>query len=425
MHEILTIQCGKSANFIGTHFWNQQKLESNGVVAELEYDVLFSTGSTPSHGQSFTPRVLIYDQASNYGSMRRINELFEEPNVAPASVILSPSEEAIEKHPYQVKLEEDGVGDISLLSNQSVRFWSDFNTQFYRPNSYLPIADSSYASQQNSYEMFDLGRQAYATRNGRQDIMDTDVRPFLEECDLLQGINILSCFNDSWSGFTSEYVAELSQELPKVTKFVYSATEAKSRSEHYSLSRALLAITDDIDLFVPFSSRDTASWYGSARLADWLDTFLLPTRTEHEALRMRDYISFLLPGHKLVGAKFAAQTVSSITGTVLREFRVQRERPIKLESTLTSGHLATTFYHPSSPSYTTSFPAELQVPEGTEVEATIEDTSRGAVKYLQRLYEQVSSVRSANRLAVDGELLSELRELEEPYTEDDDFFEED
>ena len=78
MREIVTIQLGRSANFICTHFWNAQ--ESYQTFApdppsRVDHDIHFRQGLGPDGSDTFLPRTLIYDLKNEFGSLARVNTL--------------------------------------------------------------------------------------------------------------------------------------------------------------------------------------------------------------------------------------------------------------------------------------------------------------------------------------------------------------
>lgn len=100
MHEIITIQLGHYANFVGTHFWNTQ--ESYFTYGESEepspvdHNIHFRAGLGVGNVETFTPRALIYDlkgtcplyipreivilisDKGGFGSLRKINQLYQD-----------------------------------------------------------------------------------------------------------------------------------------------------------------------------------------------------------------------------------------------------------------------------------------------------------------------------------------------------------
>ena len=77
-NEIVTLQIGSQANYLGTHFWNTQLhylcQENSPIDARINWKERLDTD-----GQgTYSPRVLIYDLKSKFGALRRGNEAFQE-----------------------------------------------------------------------------------------------------------------------------------------------------------------------------------------------------------------------------------------------------------------------------------------------------------------------------------------------------------
>lgn len=97
MHEIITLQLGQRANYLATHFWNSQVNSkdtvdcttilidrqesyftySAGEESIVDHDVHFRPGIGADGTETFTPRTLIYDLKGGFGSLRKINALYE------------------------------------------------------------------------------------------------------------------------------------------------------------------------------------------------------------------------------------------------------------------------------------------------------------------------------------------------------------
>lgn len=461
MHEILTLQCGNAANYIGTHFWNFQDPTSEEQSA-IDHDVLFGSGQARNGMATYTPRLLIYDQARNFGSMKRINALFSEvesPADTSAPTTTIHTSKPVTNHPFQTSLEEgtgeedegEGggtFGNASLLSDANVRFWSDYNTHFYRPGTYRPLDTFGNTAVLPDFES---GREAYRARDRAMDVLDTDLRPFLEESDGLAGFHVLGSLVDGWGGYCAELVGDLSHEFPKMGKLLLSTTRARTRAEHVNLGSAVLAMHDEVDALVPFDLDDasptttttttsgTTLWSSAARAANWLDVITLPQRTKtlDKRLALADVLSFMTPQHKLFGAQLSGSALgaidkSSVPGTmpVERRFRVTRDArrtDTSLESTLMQGGaLVTTYVHPSTQSYPTSFPRASRSSDRDRgdhdhdhdhhvVYATLEDSALGSVAYLARTRDMIGGIRGAKGHAERKEQVEELVELAGRY----------
>jgi hypothetical protein len=54
-----------------------------------------------------------------------------------------------------------------------------------------------------------------------EDILDRDVRPFVEESDSLQGFQVIMESDSAWAGFGSEYLEALNNEYPKACTWTW------------------------------------------------------------------------------------------------------------------------------------------------------------------------------------------------------------
>lgn len=103
MHEIITLQLGQRSNYVATHFWNTQvrllpPFFSNTDISSKEsyftysadqeslvdHDIHFRPGIGADGSETFTPRTLIYDLKGGFGTLKKINALYEidEPPVS-------------------------------------------------------------------------------------------------------------------------------------------------------------------------------------------------------------------------------------------------------------------------------------------------------------------------------------------------------
>ena len=97
MHEIITIQLGQRSNYLATHFWNTQvalvpsyhrdalliKCQesyftySSDEKSLLDHDIHFRPGMGADGTETFLPRTVIYDLKGGFGSLKKINALYE------------------------------------------------------------------------------------------------------------------------------------------------------------------------------------------------------------------------------------------------------------------------------------------------------------------------------------------------------------
>lgn len=65
------------------------------------------------------------------------------------------------------------------------------------------------------FEIWSAGQELFDDLDKEFDLFDRDVRPFAEECDQLEGIQIFTSTDDAWGGFSSSYADVLRDEFGK------------------------------------------------------------------------------------------------------------------------------------------------------------------------------------------------------------------
>ena len=414
MHEIITIQCGERANYLATHFWNFQQLPQP-EDSSLDYDVLFSENTSPSGIRSYTPRTLIYDHGRSFGSLKKFNALYDVVEQDQSVERIYTEDGVSDEHPFQASLNASPTPNGSLLSDTSVKHWSDYNEQFYRPASYLPV--NSRASPASATD-FTAGWDQYGVQSANdQDVLDTDLRPFLEECDLLQGINIISSVADSWGGFTARLVQDLSSELPKCAKLMVSCGAPTDRSEAWNCCQNLLEICQNVDAVVPISTPCT-SWSSSALPGAWLHNITLPMRHRRSFLSAKDMLGFSAVGHTILSASCGGRSLALKANLAERTFMTSFGSTQGIESKLVNGSIVTEWTHTDIPYYAASYPIDT-IPKIST--ASIIDDPSASETYLQEIARQVTSIRGSKGYQERKDALVDLREMQADYeTQDDD-----
>ncbi|KAI7160071.1 tubulin nucleotide-binding domain-like protein, partial [Hortaea werneckii] len=211
MHEIVTLQFGQQANYIGTHYWNTQEsyfTYAGQDESPINHDKSFRPGVGADGSETYAPRTLIYDLKGAFGTLRRENALYQlqqqEESIqeggwsgSTMSLQLPP----IAPSGYQQALDQ-GV-EPPPLTNETVRFWSDYNHLFYHPRSIVQLNEYELNSSLMPFEKWATGEELFDNLDREHDILDRDLRPFLEECDQLQALQILTSLDDAWGGFTA------------------------------------------------------------------------------------------------------------------------------------------------------------------------------------------------------------------------------
>ncbi|KAG0229439.1 mtDNA inheritance, partitioning of the mitochondrial organelle [Actinomortierella wolfii] len=252
MHEIVTLQFGHYANYVGTHFWNTQEghfsyeqpnedeYEENKAQELLNHDCLYRVGETHRGEATYTPRVLIYDLKGGFGSIKKYNKLYEVMDAQAAQdqadISWDPTrmqtfqEEEYQKSAYQIHLEaeEEGMAkeeDEDKVELDKSNTWSDFNRVYYHPKSTTPLSGYVMGSEIRPYDVFSYGKAAFVDTEKETESYEENLRSFAEECDQLQGFQVLTDVLDGWGGFAAAYLEQLREDFPKSSILTYGLSE--------------------------------------------------------------------------------------------------------------------------------------------------------------------------------------------------------
>ncbi|KAG6013390.1 hypothetical protein E4U43_007309 [Claviceps pusilla] len=305
MREILTLQLGNLSNYAATHFWNtQESYFTYGEQGEsaVDHNVHWRPGIGADGTETFLPRTVIYDLKGGFGALRKINPLYDgSSGSGTAAASLWSGEPAIHKQQplepsaYQQSL--DAGTEPARLTTSQVRYWSDYSRTYFHPKSAVQLYDFELHSSIRPFESFSMGTELFSSLDKEQDIVDRDWRPFVEECDLMQGMQVFTALDDAWGGFGSSYLEQLRDEYPKSCIWVWGAQSpmtgvprekrqlrmantAQSLCQGYSQASILvpLALPDETSSG-PLPRLDRSSpWHISALFAAMAESALIPTR---------------------------------------------------------------------------------------------------------------------------------------------------
>lgn len=187
------------------------------------------------------------------------------------------------------------------LTTSSVRYWSDFSRVFYHPKSLVQLYDFELNSTIMPFERFSMGTELFDTLDKEHDIVDRDLRPFAEECDRMQGLQVFTTIDDAWGGFASSYLEALRDEYPKTCIWtwglqnpVLSIPRDKRQLRLVNTAQTLSQVCAQATMVVPLAlpegslppsvSLDAASpWHVSALLATAAETGTLQSRLNSDA----------------------------------------------------------------------------------------------------------------------------------------------
>lgn len=204
---------------------------SGAEESPIDHDVHFRPGVGADGTETFTPRTVIYDLKGGFGTLRKLNALYElEEDPAPSAgvwgggaPVIRP-QPAIEPSAYQVALETGAAPPP--IEKESVRYWSDFNRVYFHPKSIVQLNEYELSSSLLPFENWDAGEELFNSLDKEHDLLDRDLRPFAEEADQMQGIQIMASMDDAWGGFAAKYMDRLRDEYGKTTVWIWGMEDS-------------------------------------------------------------------------------------------------------------------------------------------------------------------------------------------------------
>lgn len=177
-----------------------------------------------------------------------------------------------------------------------MRYWSDFSRVFYHPKSLAQLYDFELDSTLRPFERFPMGSELFQSLEKNEDIVDRDFRPFAEECDRMQGIQVLTTLDDAWGGFATRYLDALRDEYPKSCIWVWGLQTPKidmPREKRHlrmaniaqSIAQACSTASMVVPLAIPegrlpqnFSLDSRSPWQISAAFATAIESSIIECR---------------------------------------------------------------------------------------------------------------------------------------------------
>ncbi|KAK3504534.1 tubulin nucleotide-binding domain-like protein [Neurospora crassa] len=313
MHEIITLQLGQQSNYLATHFWNAQEsyfTYSEDQEPAINHDIHWRPGIGADGTETYMPRTVIYDLKGGFGSMAKTNALYNdlEEGQAPQALWNGPTvlqkQTAIPQSAYQQSL--DAGLEPPPLTTDTVRYWSDFNRVFYHPRSVVQLNEYELNSSIMPFERYATGEDLFASLDKEHDLLDRDLRPFIEEADQMQGIQVMTGLDDAWGGFAAKYLERIRDEYGKTAMFVWgSEQESVMRAGGLSREKRLLRLANKArtmtemykyaSVVVPFTVPATlpgsvvldagSQWHNTALSAAAIESVTLPSRLRDSANR--------------------------------------------------------------------------------------------------------------------------------------------
>lgn len=152
-------------------------------------------------------------------------------------------------------------------------------------------------SQLSPWEKHSTGLEVFESLDKEHDLIDRDLRFFVEEADHLQGLSIIAGVDDAWGGFASAYAERIEDEYGRVSRWIWGLEDVKgvderrvAQTKQINAIRSLLSMKDSGSIYLPLANAcssappsyltyDPASqWHTSALQMAALESTTLPSR---------------------------------------------------------------------------------------------------------------------------------------------------
>ncbi|KAK6095300.1 mtDNA inheritance, partitioning of the mitochondrial organelle [Batrachochytrium dendrobatidis] len=267
VREIITLQLGHDANFVGTHYWNTQAKYLESKDSEFNQEVLYRTGENYRGEQTYTPRLVICDLKGSLGTLRHESELYEPTEGSRQAHAWTGKMELFESDPikknqYLQSLDTpDGEFKLSYAGDLSknVKVWSDFNSLYYHPTTVYELTTHTHDDENNRFLLPTRGREVYQELAMDETLMDVRIRQFMEESDNPQGFQIFANSFDGFSGVAAATLEYLAEDYPKKARIVYGIAQPKSTSlskeqtlvQNINQALTLKCMSEESTLYIP------------------------------------------------------------------------------------------------------------------------------------------------------------------------------
>lgn len=251
--EAVTLQLGPYANYVGAHWWN---LQEAGLSQELCSEVLFRRGVTLQGAETYTPRLIALDLKGSARALRN-ESVYEDSAPAWTGNVSVHREEPGAPQGEAGAPAHGRHGEFSAqtpVTETSSWVWSNVLQTQLHPKSLCLVRDHSHGG--DGLESFSQGEAAFKTH--LEEIEDR-LHFYTEECDYLQGFQVLCDVCSGFSGLGVRAVELLHDEYPGRGILSFGTCPAPSDDPckaRYQLLNWLLALgplSSQSALFCPLS----------------------------------------------------------------------------------------------------------------------------------------------------------------------------
>ncbi|XP_034747657.1 protein misato homolog 1 isoform X1 [Etheostoma cragini] len=381
--EVITLQLGHYSNFVGTHWWNLQdaslSYDPDAPPSEIQSDVVFREGETLGGEATHTPRLIAMDLKGSLRTLRQEGSLYDAGKDISAATwegsLMMHKESPAEKNLFLEDLDKLDKGEVLAesdfyLSSQpqhsagtvrvdtvnsqlarvqkryrlegSVKVWSDFLRIHLHPRTISVIHQYNHDGETSRLEAFGQGETLL--KGSVLEELEDKLHFFVEECDYLQGFQVMCDLADGFAGLGSK-VTEMLQDsyggrgiLTWGLAPVSHANSTPMKDLYHMLNCALgtVHMASHSSFFCPLTLRgglgrrpsapiafpllnyDPSLWYHSSSvLALGLDALTLPYRLKNNSVPMGQVADALAVSGRKVVAAYGAIPFPMMHGSTL------------------------------------------------------------------------------------------------------------
>ncbi|RKP11363.1 Tubulin/FtsZ, GTPase domain-containing protein [Piptocephalis cylindrospora] len=233
--EIITLQVGPEAGWVGTAFWNaQDPTEDTPGRANMFRECAPKTlrGGARSSGVAYAPRALVLDYARNLGSLdelvratpdeeaemlKRKQGTEEEQWTTPAwgeegkRQVVHRSTSAHSTSPsLRERIQREHGIPRDILHGKGMVHWPDLLMAPISPFSLSVVPPSAPMSHGSDGETWMRGEEQVET------VLEGKLRHLMEEADAPQGFQVLASAGNGWGGVAYSLLDHLAEEYPRL-----------------------------------------------------------------------------------------------------------------------------------------------------------------------------------------------------------------
>ncbi|KAK3136884.1 hypothetical protein QOZ80_5BG0444310 [Eleusine coracana subsp. coracana] len=334
MREVVTVQVGSFANFVGAHFWNFQD-ELLGLAddpgadpvfrtAALDMNVLYRPGETHQGVATYCPRLVSVGARGSLGSLSSSGTLGSSSAAANEGNIVTWSgnvtRSAAKPHERNLFLQslseaeqnpstsnapnnsQKSIEDKDLVASleTGVKFWTDYSKVQYHPQSLYELHGSW--TDFDKFDNYGAGREVVSEWSQMEE-MNERLRFFIEECDHIQGIQFIVDDSGGFSSVAAQYLENIADDYTNTPVLLYCVRDPVSygsrRNQRESIIRSLhdavsfSKLSSFANLVVPIggpslsyfspllSIQDEKHFHSSAICAAAIHSVTVPFRQQH------------------------------------------------------------------------------------------------------------------------------------------------